>query len=119
VKRVVLALHSWELFALLAAIAWWTGASCDHPAFSPHYRDALLRATKDDLPTPVMPVISSPLTMSLLSTPATCQPLASKYVTISEPISPLEPVTSSCFITVRVAHSDMLGSRQREWMALS
>ena len=24
-KRVVLALHSWELFALLAAIAWWTG----------------------------------------------------------------------------------------------
>lgn len=23
--RVVLALHSWELFALLAAIAWWTG----------------------------------------------------------------------------------------------
>ena len=25
VERVVLALHSWELFALLAAIAWWTG----------------------------------------------------------------------------------------------
>src|SRR6266852_3193224 len=24
-ERVVLALHSWELFALLAAIAWWTG----------------------------------------------------------------------------------------------
>ena len=24
-KRVVLALHSWELFALLAGIAWWTG----------------------------------------------------------------------------------------------
>jgi hypothetical protein len=23
-ERVVLALHSWELFALLAAIAWWT-----------------------------------------------------------------------------------------------
>ena len=25
VERVVLALHSWELFALLAAVAWWTG----------------------------------------------------------------------------------------------
>jgi hypothetical protein len=24
-ERVVLALHSWELFALLAALAWWTG----------------------------------------------------------------------------------------------
>jgi len=24
-ERLVLALHSWELFALLAAIAWWTG----------------------------------------------------------------------------------------------
>ncbi len=24
-ERVVLVLHSWELFALLAAIAWWTG----------------------------------------------------------------------------------------------
>jgi hypothetical protein len=24
-ERVVLALHSWELFALLAAIGWWTG----------------------------------------------------------------------------------------------
>jgi hypothetical protein len=24
-ERVVLALHSWELFALLTAIAWWTG----------------------------------------------------------------------------------------------
>ncbi len=24
-ERIVLALHSWELFALLAAIAWWTG----------------------------------------------------------------------------------------------
>jgi hypothetical protein len=24
-ERVVLALHSWELFALLSAIAWWTG----------------------------------------------------------------------------------------------
>ena len=24
-KLIVLALHSWELFALLAAIAWWTG----------------------------------------------------------------------------------------------
>src|SRR4030095_5002076 len=26
------------------------GASCDHPAFSPNYRDTLPRATKDDLP---------------------------------------------------------------------
>ena len=24
-ERVALALHSWELFALLAAIGWWTG----------------------------------------------------------------------------------------------
>jgi hypothetical protein len=24
-ERVVLVLHSWELFALLAALAWWTG----------------------------------------------------------------------------------------------